>query len=116
MPAKTANKLGSVRIRLQVEGGIAHFPGLARGREVVLERLPAEDARTAHALIERAHLRSLPGVVGAAPKGAADFRQYTLTLIENGKEHTVRIIEPIEDEALAQLVTFVQRHASAAGP
>jgi len=102
-----------VRIELQTSGGIAYFPGLARPVTVDSGNLPAEQAADLERQVEAARFFDLPAVVGGPSRGAADYRQYTLTVEASGKRHTVHLTDPVSDPALQALLQAVQDQARA---
>ncbi|NVJ21670.1 MULTISPECIES: protealysin inhibitor emfourin [Myxococcus] len=100
-----------VRIQLSQEGGLAAFPGLARPRSVELSELPTEQAEAIEHGLRDARFRELPAVVGgggSASKGA-DQRRYTLTVEEGPRRHSVKLVEPVEDPHLRELLSLVKR-------
>jgi glyoxylate utilization-related uncharacterized protein len=102
-----------MRIEFQTEGGIAHFPGLSRPVVIDSEALAAEDASELTRLVEAARLFERPTVAGAPRSGAADYRQYTITVEQGGGQHTIRLADPVEDPTLQQLLHFLQTQARA---
>jgi hypothetical protein len=102
-----------MRVIFQSEGGVAHFPGLSRPVTIEGDQLPEPAAAELRQLIEAARLFDRPAQAGSAARGAADYRQYTITVEADGGRHTVRLAEPIEDPALQRLVRFLQEQAKA---
>ena len=102
-----------MRIEFQTEGGIAHFPGLSRPVVIDSEALTEEDTSELTRLIEAARFFERPTVVGAPRSGAADYRQYTITVEEGGQQHTIRLADPVENATLQQLLRFLQTKARA---
>jgi hypothetical protein len=102
-----------MRVIFQSEGGVAHLPGLSRPVTIEGDQLPEQAGEELRQLIEAARLFERPAQVGSAARGAADYRQYTITVEADGARHTVRLIEPIEDPALQRLVRFLQEQAKA---
>ena len=102
-----------MRVIFQSEGGIAHFPGLSRPVTIEGDQLPEPAAEELRQLIEAARLFDQPAQVGSAAPGAADYRQYTITVEADGRSHTVRLTEPIGDPAMQRLVRFLQEQAKA---
>ena len=98
-----------MRITLQTEGGFAAFPGLNRPITVESAGLPEPEAAEAARLVQDARFFARPAEVSAPTPGAADFRQYTITVEDNGRRHSVQLVDPIQDPALRALVQFLQR-------
>ena len=94
-----------MRIQFQMEGGIAYFPRLNKPRTIESDHLPEQEADELKQLVNAAHFFALPAVVGSPASGAADYRQYTITIEYAGKQHTVHVTDPIEDSNLQSLVT-----------
>jgi hypothetical protein len=97
-----------MRIELKTEGGIAHFPGLSRPVVIDSAALSAEDDAELKRLIGSARFFERPPIVGTPSPGAADYRQYTVTVEDGGRQHTVKLVDPVEDPALRQLLRFLQ--------
>jgi hypothetical protein len=102
-----------MRIEFQTEGGIAHLPGLSRPVVIEGNALTEEDARELQRLVEMARFFERPSVAGAPRHGAADYRQYTITVEEGGRQHTIRLTDPVEEPSLQQLLRFLQTKARA---
>jgi Emfourin len=94
-----------MQVQFQMEGGIAYFPGLNKPGTIDSDQLPEQEADELKRLVNAAHFFALPAVVGSPASGAADYRQYTITIEDAGKQHTVRVTDPIEDPNLQALVT-----------
>lgn len=103
-----------MRIEFSEEGGIAHFPGLARPVTVDTDHLAKEEGEYLRQYVDASRFFDLPATVGVPPKGAADYRQYTLTVDDGRKKHTVRIPEPVEDPNLRELIQAVRKQVKAA--
>jgi hypothetical protein len=96
-----------MRIRFQMEGGIAYFPGLNKPIEVDSETLPAQESNALKQMLAAAHFFDLPTEVNPPPHGA-DQRQYTITVEDDKRIHTVRLTDPIENPNLQALVAYMQ--------
>lgn len=102
-----------MRIEFQTEGGIAHFPGLSRPVVIESDALAEEDASELKRLVEAAHFFERPTVAGAPRSGAADYRRYTISVEDGGRQHTIQLADAIEDPTLQQLLRFLQTKARA---
>lgn len=98
-----------MRIELKREGGLAAFPGLSKPWTVELQALPAEQAEVIERSVRTARFFEQPPVVGAAAPGAADLTRYTLTIEEGGQRHSVRLIEPVADPHLRDLLALLKQ-------
>ncbi|HLK56500.1 MAG TPA: protealysin inhibitor emfourin [Chthonomonadaceae bacterium] len=97
-----------MRIQHSVSGGLAYFPGLSRPRTLDTDTLPPEVANDLIESVSASNFFALPDQVGTAPAGAADLQQHTLTVEDNERSHTVRILETVRDPALQALLQKVE--------
>ena len=102
-----------MRIELKTEGGIAHFPGLSRPVVIDSAALSAEDDAELRRLVEAARFFERPPTVGTTSRGAADYRRYTISVEDDGRQHTVKLADPVEDPSIQQLLRFLQVKARA---
>jgi hypothetical protein len=102
-----------MRVIFQTEGGIAHFPGLSRPVTIETEELPEEEAAELRRLLEAARLLDRPAQIGKPARGAADYRQYAITIEADNRTYTVRLTDPVEDPDLQRLLRFLQGQAKA---
>ena len=93
-----------MRITFSRSGGFASFPGLMQPTTIDTASLPPSEAAGLERLVSDAHFAQLPPQVGSAPSGAADYRTYDITVQNEGRSHSVRVIEPIADPTLQALV------------
>jgi hypothetical protein len=100
-----------MRIEFRTEGGVAHFPGLSRPVVIDSDALAEEEASELKRLVEAARLFERPTVAGTPQQGAADYRQYTISVEEGGRQHAVQFVDPVEDPSLQQLLRFLQTKA-----
>lgn len=112
-----------MRVRFAVEGGLAHFPGLAEGIEIDLPSLPEAEAAELAALLERAaRLAAAPARRAGTSGRGADRRTYRITLERPEGQVTLRLEEPFADAELGRLVRTLEslvrrlRRARAGGP
>jgi hypothetical protein len=100
-----------MKIQFRVEGGLAHFPGLSKPLEIDSASLPPEEAARLKQLVDDASFFDLPSNT-APPRGAADYRQYTITVQDGRRKHTARVPDPIENADLQALVDFLNKQAA----
>jgi Emfourin len=103
-----------MRIEFTQTGGIGYFPGLNKPVTVEVDHLDKEEAEELKRLIEAARFFELPAAVGSPARGAADYQYYILTVEDGGRRHTVRVLVPVEDRVLDDLVRTIQKHVKAA--
>ena len=97
-----------MRVEMQTEGGVAYFPGLAKPVVVNSSDLPQAQAAQLQKLLDSAHFFELPAASRAIPKGAADMRRYTITVVDGRRRRTVRLTDPVDDPQLQALIEFLQ--------
>ena len=102
-----------MRIRFKTEGGVAYFPGLSEPVTIDGDELPEEEATELKQRVEEARFFDLPAQAGEPPRGAADYRRYTVTVEEGGRSHTVQLTDPVEDPNLQRLVSSLDAKAKA---
>ncbi|MBX3084873.1 MAG: hypothetical protein KF716_24775 [Anaerolineae bacterium] len=102
-----------MRVRLEQDGGFVFMPGLHTVKEVNTKTLPPKIAKTLKRLVTKADFFSLPTKQPEVAKGAADYRTYTITIEDDGKRHSVETPEITENEALRDLIEFVEKSATA---
>ncbi len=90
-----------MKIEFKKEGGIAFFPGLSKPVPLDTDNLDKAEAEEIKRLVEATHFFDLPASVGEPAKGAADYQHYSLTIEEGERRHTVRVLVPPQDPALA---------------
>ena len=95
-----------MRISFKMEGGFAHVPGLSEPVSIDTDELSAEEASELERLIEAARFFELPAT-SALPRGAADYRKYTITVATPARSHTARLTDPIEDLQIQELVNYL---------
>jgi hypothetical protein len=97
-----------MHVQFKTEGGIAYFPGLSKPATIDSADLPGAEAERLRQLVEAAHFFALPAASRTLPKGAADYHQYTITIEDGQRHHTVRLADPIESPELQALVEFLR--------
>lgn len=102
-----------MRVQFQMEGGIAHFPGLSRPVVIDSGQLSQEEAAELRRLVEAARFFDLPETAALPPRGAADYSRYTITIEEGGRRHTVQLTDLVQEPAIQRLLTFLRAKAKA---
>ena len=100
-----------MRIVFTTEGGLAYFPGLSRPVVIDSDDLPAPEAAELERLLGSARFFELPKNARALRHGAADYQQYTITVENGARRHTVRLADPVESPDLQALLDFLREHA-----
>lgn len=102
-----------MRIEYSQAGGIAYFPGLNKPITVEVDQLDVKDTEELKRLVDASHFFALPAAIGVPAKGMADYQFYTLAISGKDRQHSVRILVPVEDPALLDLIQVVQKHVNA---
>ena len=95
--------------RMTVEGGLAHFPGLAKPRVVSFEQLDQPERQEIATLADQARF------FDCTPEDKTprpDARSYTVGLTIDGRSRDLCVAEPISDPSLARLVSTVRQLAT----
>jgi hypothetical protein len=104
----------SMQIQFIMQGGIAYIPRLREPMMLESDQLPVQEAEELKRLVKATDFFQLPTVVGAPSPGAADYYRYTITIQDEGKHHTVQLIEPVKDPNLQALLSYLRARRSAA--
>jgi hypothetical protein len=99
-----------VTVTIEVDGGLAALPGLARPFTVSAADLPPDDARQLGRLVAESRFFELPQQRGSA---RPDARSYTITVKADGRSRTLTLSDPLPNAALRQLVQLVERRRRA---
>jgi hypothetical protein len=97
-----------MHIEYSQEGGIAHFPGLAKPVRIDSAQLSEAEVAELRHLVEDARLFELPEKADTPPRGAADFVQYTIAIEDGPRHHTVRFTDLADNPALKRLLGFLK--------
>jgi hypothetical protein len=92
-----------MRVQFQVSGGIGSFPGLAAPRTIDVDTLPEEDRRRLKQLVEDTRFFTLPSRI-PAPRGAADYQTYQITIEDGARRHRVAVSDPVSSGPLQTLI------------
>jgi hypothetical protein len=103
-----------MRIEFTQAGGVGYFPGLQKPVTIDVDLLEKAEADELRRLVEAAGFFTIPDTVGVPARGAADYQHYVVTVEDGGQRHTVRILAPVADPALHDLIRAAQRHVKAA--
>lgn len=107
--ASGAEAARAMRVIFTSEGGVAFFPGLCQPVTIDASALTDEERAELDRLIDEAGFFARGGEAGKPSKGAADYRRYTITVEEQGRRHTVKASDPLDDPKLRNLIGFMQR-------
>jgi hypothetical protein len=100
-----------MRIVFTTEGGLAFFPSLSMPAVIDSPDLSAVEVAELEQLLDSARFFDLPQDSRALHHGAADYRQYTITVVKGRHRHTVHLADPVENPQLQMLLDLLRRHA-----
>ncbi len=101
-----------MRIQLSMDStGIGYFPGLAEPVTIDSRHLPEEKANELECLVKDACFFDQPAQPQEAARGLRDARQYTITIQEGRRRHTITLSDPVDDPALQKLLDEIQSQA-----
>lgn len=104
-----------MRVQFQVSGGVGFFPGLAAPRTIDVDALGPDELRSLRQLVNEARFFELPARQ-AAPRGAADYQTYQITIEDEGRRHTVAVPDPVTEPSLRSLISRLRALAAQAPP
>ncbi len=102
-----------MRLQFKMEGGIAYFPGLSKPITIDSDTLPKQESDELKRLVIATRFFDLPTTISSLSPGAADYRQYTIIIEDDGKQHTVHLTDLIEDPNLQALLAYLRARRSA---
>jgi hypothetical protein len=97
-----------MRIKFEMHGGFAYFPGLNTPLEIDTEHLESQQASQIESMINKVCFFDLPEQPSTPAPGAADFRTFIITVDDGQKSHMVQVSEPVENAALQELIDYFQ--------
>jgi hypothetical protein len=92
-----------MRVHLQVSGGLGSFPGLSAPRTIDVDTLSEEDRQRLTQLVDDARFFALPSRI-PAPRGAADYQTYQITIEDGARRHRVVVSDPVAPAPLQKLI------------
>jgi hypothetical protein len=93
-----------------MDGGFVYLPGQSEPVTLDTDDLPESEAGELERLVEAAGFFGLPET-SPPPRGAADYLRYTISVTGQGRSHTVRLTDPIEDPDVQALVEYLEAKA-----
>jgi hypothetical protein len=98
-----------LHVTLQVDGGFAYMPGLARPIALNAAQLGDEHAAQLQRLCESACAVAQKRKASRAA-AVPDGRRYRLTVTLGDSRREVTAADPVEAPAIAELIAFVEKH------
>ncbi len=99
----------ALRVTLQIDGGFAHLPGLARPIALNAAQLGDEQAAQLQRLCASA-CAVAPKRRASRAAGVPDGRRYRLMVESGDSRREVTAADPVDAPAIAELIAFVEKH------
>jgi hypothetical protein len=104
-----ANDPAALRVTLQIDGGFAYLPGLARPIALNAAQLGEEHSAQLQRLCESA-CAVAPKRKASRSASVPDSRRYRLTVESGDSRREVTAADPVDAPAIAELIAFVEKH------
>jgi hypothetical protein len=105
------NRLAVMLVTFKREGGLAFFPRLNRPVVIDTAELPQQQRDELEDCLRKSDFFALPPNVGQKAPGAADMREYIVTVEHASQKHTVRFIEPFDKPEVETLIARLEAQA-----
>lgn len=105
-----------MNITIEISGGFAALPGLSRPFTIDTKTLDPQRAAEIESLVSESKFFERPAVIDTAPKGAADYYIYAITVQDGARSRSVRLTDPITDPSLERLVSGLRAMIRPASP
>ena len=93
-----------------MDGGFVYLPGRSEPVTLDTDEMPESEAGELERLVEAASFFGLPET-SPPPSRVADYLRYTISVTSQGRSHTVRLTDPIEDPDVQALVEYLEAKA-----
>ena len=100
----------AMRVTFKTEGGVAHFPGLARPVCIDTEDLSPDEAQELEQRVRDARLFEADGAAAGRGAAARDARCHTITVEEGEDRRTARVCDPAKNPEVGSLVSLLEAH------
>ena len=97
-----------MKITVEMSGGFAHIPALSRPVTIDTAQVDPQVANQLESFVRESRFFDKPARADDIPKGAADYRTYSVTVEDGSRIHSVQLNEPIPDTNLERLVSLVR--------
>ena len=97
-----------MRIKFEMDGGLAYFPGLNTPFSIDTAHMEPQQASQIESMINNVRFFDLPSHAGTLAPGAADYRTYTITVEDGQRSHVVQVNDPVGNTVLQELVDYFQ--------
>jgi len=93
-----------MKLTFHVEGGLAHFPGLARESSINTDDLPPDQSEELSALVKAVSRRPQR----TPPPHAADYPTYVIRVLDGGTERRLELPDPADDPDAQRLIDVLR--------
>ncbi len=97
-----------MKIHFTTEGGFGYFPGLNKALVINTETLPAEEANHVEQLVSESGFFDILSKRMAPSKGA-DLMKYTVTVENQGRQHTITLSDMESNSSLRNLLNYLRQ-------
>lgn len=97
-----------MKINFQMSGGFAYLPAFSRPFIFDTKKMAPQAAKELESLVLQSRFFEQPEIANTMPRGAADYRTYTIMVEDNQRIHIVQVTDPITDPSLHLLVSRLQ--------
>jgi hypothetical protein len=102
---KAANTYG-MRITFEVSGGIGYFPNRAAPHTIDVDQLIPIERDAVLRLVRIAGVFEHPPAAGVG--GSADHRVYRITVVDEGRKHTIDVADPVTEPPFRDLIATLR--------
>lgn len=95
-------------ITFEMNGGFAHIPNLSQPTIIDTAQINPKTATQLESLVRESHFFDRPIHADIVPKGAADYRTYTITVKDDLHARTIQFTDLAMDVNLERLVSCIQ--------
>ena len=103
-----------MRVTFKTEGGVAHFPGLARPVRIDTQDLPPGEARDLKEALRDAGLLGEDlddrRHAGASAENVPDARCHTITVERDDVRRSIKVCDPVASPEMGSLISLLERH------
>src|SRR6187431_1672539 len=97
-----------MNVTLEISGGFAPTPSLSVPYIVNTDEMESLRASEIETIVRDSHFFELPNRVETAPRGAADYFVYAITIKDGDRVHTVVLTDPVSDPQLMRLIDLMK--------
>lgn len=97
-----------MKLTFKMSGGFAYIPALSKPLDIDTAQIDPQIASQLQSLVQEACCFDQPAIANIPTKAAAHYRTYTITVEDGLRAYTIKLTDPITDENLERLVSFLE--------